>query len=273
MTEPGLRKRFSRFASAPVFPVQTSTRVEEAPEVPEDKTVDSPSGGGEGATSPEGDIATGGGFPRYLLWVAIGFWLLASVAGAVSAALPTLPEEASISRQGEIVDTCDVIAPTLVAADPSIAGNWCTATEDLGRRLPDDVQFTSTGAIAWEAVNKGQVIAAATQPDVWFTLAIGAIAMLFLVGFSRATNTVRAGLAASISVVFFGLLLFPVNFTQRIPTDMRSELIHAWQLVLIFYFGTEGAVQAIKVLRPEGGASVGGDLAAGTPVSIRRKGQ
>ena len=131
-----------------------------------------------------------------------------------------------------------------------------------GASLPADVEFTSTGVVLWDAVTKQQVLAAATQPDVWFTLALGAIAMLFLVAFSRATSTVRAGLAASISVVFFGLLLFPLNFTARIPADMRGELVNAWQLVLIFYFGTEGTVQAIKVLRPGTSEGVGGDLAS-----------
>ena len=84
-----------------------------------------------------------------------------------------------------------------------------------------------------------------------------AVALMFWFGFSQATYTLRAGLASAIFVVFLGVLLFPNAFTDEINEDMRKELVNAFQLVMAFYFGTEGAVQAVKAWR--GGGS-GGDL-------------
>lgn len=165
MNAAGLRKWFRKAASAPVFSAPTMTRVttvaastaDPPPTIPKHEqatsgeqpstdrreevappgaTAQSPEGGPRGApTSPgagttqtvEQTTATYG-FPRYLLWVAIGFWLLASVAGAVSVALPTLPHESAVSRHGERVDTCFAIAPEMVADNPSIGNHWCTAS-------------------------------------------------------------------------------------------------------------------------------------------------
>lgn len=163
--------------------------------------------------------------PRYLLPVAIAFWSVASVAGAISIALPSLPQEVSISLDGRTVDACRVIAPDLVQEDPSISDDWCTSQELLGPTLPDNVEFNSTGTVVWDAVEFDDVLKAATVPTVWFTISLGAIALVFLIAFSQATGTLRAGLAASISAVFFGLLLFPQYFTSLIPGDMRAELI------------------------------------------------
>ena len=94
--------------------------------------------------------------------------------------------------------------------------------------------------------------------NVWFGMLLIAVALMFWFGFSRATYTLRAGLASAIFVVFLGVLLFPTAFTDEIDADMRKELVNAFQLVMAFYFGTEGAVQAVKAWR--GGAGSGGDL-------------
>lgn len=101
--------------------------------------------------------------------------------------------------------------------------------------------------------------------NVWFGMLLIEVAVMFWFGFSQATYTLRAGLASAIFIVFLGVLLFPDAFTSQIDDEMRKEFVNAFQLVLAFYFGTEGAVQAVKAWRGEAGA--GGDLDNNTPAA------
>jgi hypothetical protein len=194
-----------------------------------------------------------------MLWIAMLLWAVACVAGSIGSSLQFLPHEAFyVSASGENIDFCTNINPEAVAEDANVAWYWCTHDEVLGETLPPDVESFS-GGVLWDMVTADDVVTAFGQPQLWLTLGLGLIALMFLTGFAKATGTLRAGLAASISVVFLGLLLFPTAFTYALPADMRGELIGAWQWVIAFYFGSEAAVQAFKVWKPAA-AAVGGDV-------------
>lgn len=197
--------------------------------------------------------------PLKLRWflVALALWFLASIAGTTG---QMLPREALIATSdGRGVGVCGVYNPDAVAADRAKPTEWCTADEVLGARLPDGVQ-SFPGDIMTGEINIDHWLNVFSRPDLWLTLGVGGSAIVMLYAFAHSTGTLRAGLAAAISLVFLGLLLFPTTFTARIPGDMRAELVTAWQWVVIFYFGSEAAVQAWKISHP-GGAKVGGDPA------------
>ena len=199
-----------------------------------------------------------GRLSRPMLIVAFFLWFVASVAGTLGGSLDRLPRDVSFSLDGAPVDFCYIIRADAVEEDLSLANQWCTPDEVLGPRLPDGID-THLGEIQWQSVSWDTFVETLGQPDLWLTVGVGGSALLFFIAFAQATGTIRAGLAASISVVFLGLLLFPAAFTARIPADMRSELVEAWKWVILFYFGSEAAVQAAKIVSP-GSPSAGGDL-------------
>lgn len=220
------------------------------------ETGDSPA-----ANPPPGGTNAPAKFGNSFLWLAVLFWLLACFALAGYTALDNFPREAFLSFDGQPVGSCSVIAPSLVAGNSAAASAFCTASqvlEGVPGQLPDGVTVTN-GSIDFSTLRLGDWLQAVLQPPPIFVAAIGAIALLFLVNFSKATSTVRAGLAASITVVIFGLVLFPRGLTSLGDVGLRSQLVDAWKLIIAFYFGTEGAVQALRVLKP-GSGTPGGDL-------------
>lgn len=213
-------------------------------------------------TGAEGSAA---GFPNWMLWLAMLLWALACVAGTFGNSLRSLPSDVSFSTaDGQPVNFCYLINPAAVEEDLEVANQWCTPEEVIGRTLPSDVR-SYQGEVQWDEIGWGDLAGIFGQPELWLTLGLGLTALMFLTGFAKATGTLRAGLAAAISVVFLGLLLFPVAFTYQLPADMRSELVEAWQWVIAFYFGSEAAVQAFKVWKPQA-AAIGGDTAT-TPAA------
>jgi hypothetical protein len=209
-------------------------------------------------TNPEVTMTEGRRLPRLLTGLALALWLIAAVVGTVGDSLKTLEREASFSFQGEPVGTCSEINPAAVERDSAVATQWCTPSSVLGPSLPSGVE-TYVGDIDWSNVGASDFVEALGQPELWLTLGVGGSALFIFAAFARATGTVRAGLAAAVSIVFLGLLLFPSAFTSRIAPDMRIELVSAWKWVIVFYFGSEAAVQAWKIANPNSPAA--GDLA------------
>lgn len=199
---------------------------------------------------------------RKVLLLGALLWLGASIAGTLGDSLPR--EVYFVTADDRGIDVCEFINPEAVQAGQAAPSEWCTRGEVLGESLPTDAR-TITGAVTLDGVSAWSLLGGTlARPDLWLTVGVGGAALIFLYEFSRATGTVRAGLAVAISVVFLGLLLFPTTFTARIPADMRSELVTAWQLVVLFYFGSEAAVQAFRIVK---GRSEVGDLAAPHEVS------
>jgi hypothetical protein len=198
------------------------------------------------------------------LSLVLSLWFVAALAGTINQAAP---REALVqTSDGEPVDSCFEINPELVTSGGAEATDWCTSDSLVGRgpRIPTKGVEVIPGDIRFAAYDfLPTLLRALLLPDLWLTWGVGGAALLSLFFFARATGTLRAGLAAAISVVFLGILLFPTYFTARIPPDMRAELVKAWQWVILFYFGSEAAVQAWKVTHPEG-ANVTGDMKTGT---------
>lgn len=189
------------------------------------------------------------------------FWLVAAFFGTAS--LHVTREAHWTTADGAAITFCSEAAPELVEEGRAEPADWCTYDDDhLGERLPSDAKSFSGNLIFDRESLTRQYAETAVQPDFWLTVGLGGAALTTLFGFARATGTVRAGLAAAISVVFLGLLLFPSFFTARIETDLKSELVTAWQWVVLFYFGSEAAIQGWKVRHSEG-AGVAGDLERG----------
>lgn len=187
-------------------------------------------------------------------WIMI-LWGFASFAGVFG---QTLPREVFWSTSdGRGVGRCEAYNPAAVEKGSAAKLDWCTSDQVLGTSLPRDVQ-SFTGRIDATGIELGHWLEVLSRPDFWLTIALGWSALIIMYAFAKVTGTLRAGLAAAISVVFLGLLLFPATFTVRIPSDMRAELVTAWQWVVIFYFGSEAAVQAWKVSHPDA-ANIRGD--------------
>ena len=148
------------------------------------------------------------------------------------------------------------IDPDAYERDPSVGSQLCTPTKVLGSRLPNDVDV-AVRDINWSTVQFTDFLGALGQPSLWLTLGVGGSALLIFGAFARLTGTQRAALAASVSIVFLGLLLFPAAFTGTVPSDLRIELIEAWKWVIVFYFGSEAAVQAFKLRSPGADGSTG----------------
>lgn len=107
------------------------------------------------------------------------------------------------------------------------------------------------------------------RPDMWLGVGLGAMAIVSIWVFARATGTFRAGIAAGVVIVFLGLLLLPSTLTFGVPNDLRSELIWAWGLVIGFYFTTEAVIQGLRI-RASGDSSVAGDLVAASTAAQQR---
>lgn len=141
---------------------------------------------------------------------------------------------------------------------------WCDSLtlESLGQLPEDQVQVHSSSVIL-----SGETIGHAfgetlVRPDMWLAAGLGGTAIIAFWVFARATGTLRAGIAAGVVLVFFGLLLLPTTVTFGVPGDLRGELIWAWGLVIGFYFTTEAVIQGLKI-RTDRDTSIKGDLASG----------
>ncbi|WP_143546154.1 hypothetical protein [Rhodococcoides fascians] len=200
------------------------------------------------------------------LWIAplLGVWWLTSILGVLASRID-IREAFATTSEGRTIGYCGDINPRAVENAPDVAYQYCTSTEVIGPSYPDDVQWVSGSRIfpptrdaaidvVWNAM--------ATY-DLWFALGIGTAAIIAFFVLSTATGTLRAGLAAALTFVFLGIVLFPSEFTARIPADVRTELITSFRWIILFYFGSEAAVQAWKVAKPEG-ANVTGDISAAT---------
>ena len=200
---------------------------------------------------------------RWML-VLIIVWFVACLAGTAGQSLPR--QVFYQTAEGQSIDFCVYINPTAVAEGTS-QSDWCTADTVVGSSLPTDVK-SSVGGISLHGFEASVWIDVLTRPDLWLTIGLGTAAILCLFLFTKASGTMRAGIAAAVTIVFFGLLLFPTGFTNRIPADMRGELVSAWQWVVLFYFGSEAAVQAWKVAHP-GAEGIPGDAPTPDPVAAR----
>jgi hypothetical protein len=78
-------------------------------------------------------------------------------------------------------------------------------------------------------------------------IGVGGSAILAFFALFDRTDTMRGPLAASVTIVFFGLLLFPVWFSDSIDPGYSDKLVWAWALVISFYFAVEGTVQVKKI--------------------------
>ena len=213
---------------------------------------------GSTATAVGTGEASGGRLSNGIMFLTLAFWVVAAFFG--TAGLYVTREAFFTTKDGEPIASCSQVAPKLVEEGKALPSDWCTqGGTSLGPRLPNDAKSLSGSLIVDRRTLQTQYTETVTQPDFWLTVGLGGGSIVTLFGFARATGTLRAGLAASISVVFLGLLLFPTFFTARIETDLRSELVGAWKLIILFYFGSEAAIQAWKVLH-SGGAQVSGDL-------------
>lgn len=210
------------------------------------------------ASRKRGPSGGGGRVSNGVMWLTLLFWLVSAFFG--TAGLYVTREAFLTTKDGETIERCEQSAPTLVEQGNAQATDYCTYSGKLlGPELPTDAKSVSGNLVVDRDTLKRQYVETLTQPDFWLTVGLGGGAIVTLFGFARATGTLRAGLAAAISVVFLGLLLFPTFFTARVGEDLKSELMTAWQFVIMFYFGSEAAIQAWKVVHPEG-AAVAGDL-------------
>lgn len=199
--------------------------------------------------------STGGDFsiPVWVVVVILALWVVTVFLGTVAL---TLPREGSFAtRDGRPLELCSnlegVDAPDFYL---------CTLDGDVvGPPRSDDV-VSQVGAqiLDWETITK-QFGTTIFQPQFWLAVGLGVAAVLTLFVVARATGTLRAGLATSITLIVFGLLLFPGGLTAGLDAELRSEIINAWKVVVAFYFGSEAAVQAFKIFRPAG-QDVTGDI-------------
>jgi hypothetical protein len=191
-----------------------------------------------------------------LVLVALSLWVVASIAGTVGQSLPR--EALFTTSDGRSLGFCQTYQPDAVLSGKARATDYCTTDQIFGASQPADAR-SYPGRILTENLGLSDWVDVFTRPDLWLTIGLGGAAILLMYVFWKATRTLRAGLAAAVSIVFLGLLLFPAAFTARIPGDMRAELVTAWQWVIIFYFGSEAAVQAWKISHRDD--ETGGDAA------------
>lgn len=180
---------------------------------------------------------------RWFLGVIV-LWILASFAGTLGQSLPR--EALFATSDGRGVGFCLNYNPDAVSSGTAEPTDYCSNDETFGAKLPKNTK-SYPGKILLDATQGSDWVNVLTRPDFLLTVGLGSSAILLLYAFARGTGTLRAGLAAAISLVFLGILLFPLSFTTNIPEDMRTELVTAWQWVVIFYFGSEAAVQAWKI--------------------------
>lgn len=161
------------------------------------------------------------------------------------------------TRDGQGIGYCQDYFREAVARGDASNYEYCSTDTVFGRRLPEGHQ-SHVGAIQLGSIKPADFLAA-LKPDLWLTVGVGGVAMILLFVFARATGTLRGGLAVSIASVFLGLLLFPTAITARIPGDMRAQLVTAFQWIVVFYFGSEAAVQAWKISHRDG-SNITGDM-------------
>lgn len=198
--------------------------------------------------------------PWWAVVLILAAWVITVFLGTVGL---TLPREGSFAtRDGQPLDFCSNIdrkidAPplTLCTLDGDEVGppGSNKVVSHVGEQLLD---FETVRDQFWKTL---------FQPAFWLALGLGVAAVLTLFSVARATGTFRTGLATSVTLIFFAILLFPGGLTAGLDHDLRSELINAWKVVVAFYFGSEAAVQAFKVFNPSG-RTVAGDVPdANTP--------
>jgi hypothetical protein len=192
---------------------------------------------------------------RRALWFALAIWVVAVFIGTAGRFAPR--EAFPMTGGGQSIVQCSDVFVGSERIEYE-QGDWCTDGNVIGAVLPDDVTFSTGGVVLDWSSFRDQLIETLYQPDFWLAAGLGTAALVTIFAFASITGALRTGLAAGITVVFFGLLLMPGFFTFQVPADLRSELVDAWKLIIVFYFGTEGAVQAWKVVHPEG-RNVGGD--------------
>lgn len=208
---------------------------------------------------PAEDSATTGKFVPS--WVAISIlvvWVVTVFLGTVGL---TLPREVSFAtHDGQPLDFCSNLE--IDAPDSSL----CTRDGDVvGLPASSEVEsFVGDPQLDFDTI-QNEFLKTLIQPTFWLALGLGGAAVITLFSVARATGAFRTGLATSVTLIFFGILLFPGGLTAGLDHELRSELINAWKVVIAFYFGSEAAVQAFKVFSPTG-RSVTGDIPDnGTP--------
>jgi hypothetical protein len=124
----------------------------------------------------------------------------------------------------------------------------------LGQLLPRTVE----GEVQWY---DNFILRALIHPELWLTISVGAGALIAFFALAQRTSTLRAPLAASVTVAFLGLLLFPFYFTSGTHPQFTETLIWGWSVVMVGYFGSEAAVQATKIVQQSKLVSAGQDAA------------
>lgn len=222
-----------------------------------------------GATEPSNETKTGtsgagktstaasepGKFVRaWAVVLILGVWTVTVFLGTVAL---TLPREGTFTtRDGQPLDFCSNIDQTSDAPALSL----CTLDgKVIGHPGSDDVVSHVGGQLLDFETVRAQFGKTLFHPQFWLALGLGGTAVFTLFSVARSTGTFRTGLATSVTLIFFGILLFPGGLTAGLDHDLRSELINAWKVVIAFYFGSEAAVQAFKVFHPTG-RTVTGDV-------------
>lgn len=198
------------------------------------------------------------------IFAAIPLWVIGVFFGTASTA--TSRRANPITSDGKLIVPCIQEARGAAANPTAAPGDWCLQAEGtvIGPDLPADVSYTQGEIVLDRASFNHTLWETLSRPEFWLATSLGILALWVLFIFARNSGTLRTGIAASVTVVFLGLLLFPGYMTQTVPADLRSELIGAWKLLIVFYFGSEAAVQAWKVVHPEG-KEVTGDMTVTTP--------
>jgi hypothetical protein len=182
------------------------------------------------------------------LAVVLVLWVVTSFFG--TAALYATRSVSYVTEDGSGIERCGIVARDLVESGDADDDDWCSTVnpEKVADRLPATARAVPTALIVDRETIGATLGETLFRPDMWLAAGLGSIAICMLFIFSRVTGTLRAGLAASISVVFFGMLLLPSTVTFGLPDELEGELVDAWGLMIAFYFGSEAAVQAVKVL-------------------------
>jgi hypothetical protein len=117
---------------------------------------------------------------------------------------------------------------------------------------------TQEGELQWY---DNYVLRALAHPSAWLAIGVGASALIAFFVLANRSDTLRAAIAAATTVAFLGLLLYPVWFSDAVDQGMREELVWAWTIIVVFYFGTEGAVQGTRIVQQRKALSSGVEAA------------
>lgn len=134
---------------------------------------------------------------------------------------------------------------------------------------------TTLGELQWY---DNHVLRALVHPAAWLSIGVGASALIAFFVVAERTGTMRGAIAASTTIVFLGLLLYPIWFSSAVDEELADRMVWAWAVIIVFYFGTEAAVQGTQVVQrrkavsagatepaAEGISSVPGDAASSDP--------